>query len=273
MVQADTRRPCVFCGHVRKLTREHLFRDSLKGRIPASPRLARVRSDRSGYHDRTDMPVSIFDVTVREVCGPCNHGWMNDIDVHVEDLLIELANGKRRDIPGSQIAGISRWATRIALLRTLSERARSGHADASLFHDFFEDQLPPSNTFIRVAILPHLAYEGGSNSYARFAPKHVDTGVTNLDEQSSLNVVVWGIGFLVVHVVLASSGQAVIVGRHIDRLLRMAGGAMPRVWPGPRRTVTVTSLANRRDLDQLSSVGFLLHGDTPAAAPTFDDNT
>lgn len=263
MVQTGSTRPCVFCGEIQKLTKEHLFRDSLGGRIPASPGLARLRTNSTGLHERTDMPVSIFDVEVRAVCGPCNNGWMNDIDARIEDLLIGLANGWRHDIPAAHLADVSRWATRIALLRTLSERTQSGHAKASQFHEFFESQLPPHNTFIRVARLPHLAFEGGANSFARLG----SADITSPDQGDSLNIVSWGIGLLFVHVVLASAGAAATAAHQVDRAIRNMGKTMPRVWPGPRRSVTLTSPADPVTLDHLSSVRFMLFGAKPAPGP------
>ncbi|MDA4893038.1 hypothetical protein PFZ55_39870 [Streptomyces sp. MS2A] len=262
MNQTGSRRPCAFCGQLRKLTKEHLFRDSLKGRIPASSELARRRTDSNGFDQLTDMPVSIFDLEVREVCAPCNHGWMNDIDARIEDLLVDLANGSQTSIPAARIADFARWATRIALLRTLSERPRFGHARASLFRDFFESQLPPANTFIRMAMQPPLSFEGGSNSHARIGDADSDPS-----EAESLNIVNWGIGYLFVHVVLASGGGASTLARGIDHDLRPMNKAMPRVWPGKRRAVSFTTLVDATTLDHLSSLGFLLNRDRPAPGP------
>ena len=263
MSDSTPRRGCVFCGRIGKLTKEHLFRKSLAGRIPASPDLTLLRVDVDGTTQRTDMPISMFEKQVREVCSECNSGWMNGIDIAIEDLLVEIANMRTFEIPASSVANLARLATRIALLRTLDERARNGHANGSLFRFFYEHQLPPPGTVIRVGLLTEAALEGGSNGHARLAPLDEDSAVTDLDNASSLNIVTWGIGALYVHVILSSEGVSRIKARDLDRANRTLGKMLPLLWPGRRKTIRLTVPIEPDILHVIGSARVLIQGVEP----------
>jgi len=209
------------------------------------------------------MPVSIFEVTVREVCGTCNSGWMNDIDVEIEPVLVALANGQRQDIPAQSVAAFSRWASRVALLRTMSDRSSNGHASAALFHELYRTQLPPSGTIIRIGALPQLAFEGGSNGYAHGVVDDRHTAIAEGDPRSTVNLGTWGIGFLYVHVILSFPGRGRALANHIDSRIRRMEPRLVKVWPNRRRAVTVRNLIPPSDLESMGSMQYFLHGRAP----------
>src|SRR4051794_11471516 len=70
---------CVFCGSGGKLTGEHVFGDWLSriGLSTESVLQAAGPLNRSLRRMGVTRP---FGWTVRDVCGPCNNGWMSRLE-------------------------------------------------------------------------------------------------------------------------------------------------------------------------------------------------
>lgn len=57
----------------------------------------------------TGKPGGVFDIQVREVCRPCNQGWMNDREQEVRPFLEPMLKGEAITITVDQMAELARW--------------------------------------------------------------------------------------------------------------------------------------------------------------------
>jgi hypothetical protein len=118
---------CVFCGTAEKLTAEHVFGDWLTGiGLPRDP----VRYG-AGPLNRSPRDLGVgqpFTRTVRDVCGPCNHGWMSNLEAIAARVLTPLILGKAGSISEDDSGAIAAWIQKTALVGMLlsseAERAR-----------------------------------------------------------------------------------------------------------------------------------------------------
>lgn len=264
-----TMRPgCMFCrSSTNKMSREHLFHQAWAEHIPHSPRIERHDYEVSGSDERSfEMPVSLFEQRVSGVCKICNESWMNSMDQAVENIVIELANGRRTDIPADRIGAFSQWATKVALVRTAINRGMSGNAHPALFDAFCESRMPPPWTVINFGLSNQLLKEGGSNGCLPFlAVDRKDHSVSVMTDQLEyelprLNVVSWGMGLLYVHVVLSSNNVKPHLHRIRSRTAQIAGPTLQRIWPGDRRGVHFTDPVTPDIADKIGELGYLLNG-------------
>src|SRR6478672_5845266 len=88
------RRTCVFCGGPANSV-EHIFKRTFKKKLGIADE-PRVYT----YEDHGAAPISpprpdpLFEAKVRRVCGDCNSGWMNDLDLSVEGWILDPTDEK-----------------------------------------------------------------------------------------------------------------------------------------------------------------------------------
>lgn len=133
--------PCAFCQRTDEpLTKEHVYPKHWKQYFPAVEGPDRVwQSGINGYVEHRGANHQ-FDNQVREVCGPCNRGWMQDLDMEVKDLVLAIGQGDSTSIPADRAASFRSWATKIALVRSLQDRNQSLQALPERFHKFYDDR-------------------------------------------------------------------------------------------------------------------------------------
>jgi len=241
-----------------KMSREHLFRQSLKDHIWHSPSTSVTRYSSGQTERRTEIPTSIFDRAVGGICVVCNNGWMNQTDQLIEPLLIELANGRRNDIPPSEILPFARWAVKLALLRAETDRGSGWQADPLLFNEFYRRRMPPAKTVIRVGRTRTSLKEGGSNGTLAYVLMGDDTLVA----ETRTNVVSWSLKMLFVHVTLCSQNrearqQLAQVNSPVGQI---AGDELPKVWPNDRRGVRIGTWIERETAARVSNMNHLVSG-------------
>ncbi|WP_421996975.1 hypothetical protein [Reyranella sp.] len=105
---------CIFCG-ATPTTDEHIFsRWTHKYMLPAKP--GKAKSYVAVKHiDRVvganfKLPGPIRDWQIRCVCGPCNNGWMSQLDTAVEPLMMPLILGQQTRLFEKQCEQIAAWA-------------------------------------------------------------------------------------------------------------------------------------------------------------------
>src|SRR5437764_13245065 len=99
--------PCVFCGSTEKLTGEHVWPKWIRKQFPPAPSDVRhaIRTD-EGVKEWGGPP---FTQTVRDVCEPCNTGWMNDLEVAVQPSLKPLFAGRGRALHSEGQRTLAAW--------------------------------------------------------------------------------------------------------------------------------------------------------------------
>lgn len=109
---------CVFCGFNGRLTGEHVFGDWL----------TRVGLDLepvvhgAGPLNRSTRDLGIsppFRRTVRNVCGPCNNGWMSRLEDTAKRVLRPLILGEPGTVQPADQGTLAAWAEKTALVAML----------------------------------------------------------------------------------------------------------------------------------------------------------
>lgn len=110
----------MFCGGPANSV-EHIFKKALKKKLGVTDPTERAFKQRDAAGNVTTRPDPLFDQKVRRVCRACNSGWMNDLDLHVEDWIV---NPDDPDAYGAcNPAEFRRWAIKLALMRSLLDSA------------------------------------------------------------------------------------------------------------------------------------------------------
>jgi hypothetical protein len=135
---SNGRRACVFCGGPAN-SREHIFKKAFKKKLGVSE-LHRAFAQRNGEGVVTTRPDPLFEQKVRRVCRTCNSGWMNDLDLHVEDWIVDPDD--RNAFAACDPEEFRRWAIKLALMRSLMDTATAvprGHFQRLFQGDDIED--------------------------------------------------------------------------------------------------------------------------------------
>lgn len=148
---------CIFCGG-KPTTVEHvLSRQLIATLMPKSQNFTthwmrldddgeterRVFESRAGKGDAGSHPVKC-------VCGPCNNGWMQELDERLKPALPGLAAPERGTISRDGCRLFATWATKIALL--IDEIWPPG-LDPEIKRWFGREQIPPATWTYWVALI------------------------------------------------------------------------------------------------------------------------
>jgi hypothetical protein len=114
------RRTCVFCGGPANSV-EHIFKRAFKHKLGIVDPVDRafVRVDADGA--LSARPDPLFELKVRRVCRRCNSGWMNKLDLRVEDWIIDTDDESA--FQACDATDFRRWALKMALMRSLVDDA------------------------------------------------------------------------------------------------------------------------------------------------------
>jgi hypothetical protein len=145
---------CVFCGATASLTREHVFGDWLsKIGLDLEPVPHRGGAlNRVGRDLGTQPP---FRTTVKNVCGPCNGGWMSGLEDVAKRVLTPFILGQPGEIAAADARAIAAWAQKTALVAMLvsseEERARGHGVPPAEYRELYalrDDKVPlPASHF------------------------------------------------------------------------------------------------------------------------------
>lgn len=107
------RKTCIFCGR-KPVTREHILPDWLNG---TRNEVLRVRGEYSGGRagsaplSRTWETDKLFDLKARIVCGPCNSGWMSDIENKAKPFIEPMVLGKGVELTPDAQSLVALWTS------------------------------------------------------------------------------------------------------------------------------------------------------------------
>jgi hypothetical protein len=111
----ESARRCIFCQDDRRLTNEHIWGDWVTDYVPRTVNKhdhANVQAPKPGEPDppivriRAGDPLSSH---VRVVCGPCNNGWMSQLQEAAKAHLIPLFAGQSGVIEAAPRTAIAAW--------------------------------------------------------------------------------------------------------------------------------------------------------------------
>lgn len=98
---------------------------------------------------RTTYPSDRFNITVRQVCGTCNHGWMSDLENTSKELLVPLILGARTtplSVPEQK--RLATWGYKTAIMTALAYPEDERFVPAEDYRLFYEHRKPPDGTFM-----------------------------------------------------------------------------------------------------------------------------
>jgi hypothetical protein len=226
--------PCVFCGSP-KLTREHVWPDWLSRAAPAPKshvwqirRRTRHGPEREPSEDTWRAPA--YTTRVRAVCGPCNHGWMSQLEGEVKPLLEPMLHGQTRILDQDRQALLATWAFKTTAMLEFThpqERAIQSAETDWLYH---HREPPQERTIIWIA-----SYRGVErNSFYRhdvMRPGGVEPAEqTPRQNDAPLDPpVAYGVNFGVRHVAFQVFGTT--EPNHVFRHVGFAAAAFEQIWP------------------------------------------
>ncbi|MCL6302853.1 hypothetical protein [Streptomyces kronopolitis] len=117
---------CLFCGRSApevQMTGEHVLRRKLIEQVLWGAPKERTETVFRAYADGTrvemsrQIPESILDQELKDICGPCNSGWMNALENRAEEPLKALFQGRRTHVSETEAADLGTWATKTAMVR------------------------------------------------------------------------------------------------------------------------------------------------------------
>ncbi len=120
-------RRCIFCGG-EPVTKEHVVAQWISNVLV--PRGATIHIESVGTQDGNTTQSersasSIIDLQAKRVCGPCNYGWMSNLEHRAQPTLTAMFHGKRTVLTPSDQLLLATWATKTAIaLQYLDKRGR-----------------------------------------------------------------------------------------------------------------------------------------------------
>jgi hypothetical protein len=217
---------CVFCGASGALTGEHVLGDWLTTIGLPMDEVAHG----AGWLNLMDRPMGVsqpFRRTVNDVCGPCNNGWMSDLEAIAKRVLTSLILGDPGAIEASDRGAVAAWFQKTALVAMLvsteEDRARGYGLPASEYQELYErratqEPLPATQVWIG-------RYEGEGRTGSTWVVPQVVAmdGLPELDTPQAYAMTLV-LGQLVLHGVRFTTTEF-----HIDLATERD---MPCLWPG-----------------------------------------
>ena len=162
---------CVFCGrNDGALTKEYVLPQHLARYFPdEAERADPVRRSEDGRI--VDLPGAKhrFENAVRDVCGACNSGWMQQLDIAAKPIVLAIANDNERTVRAADADVLRAWTTKTALMRTLMDRAACQHARPERFREFYDHRQPFGKNFVQIARCARRAIDSNQSWQARDA--------------------------------------------------------------------------------------------------------
>ena len=147
---------CLFCGRGApevKMSKEHVLREFFQQHMEIGQwrsDYAAVFAHENGLWESVGrtVPVSPWQVTVREVCEPCNNVVLNsDIEKPVEDTLLALMRGTALVLLPVGCRHVATWAAKTAVVRAAMDAGKRVIPQAAARH-IVEHLEPPPFTVV-----------------------------------------------------------------------------------------------------------------------------
>jgi len=149
---SDEPKKCIFCPFVGKLTHEHIWGDWTRDHVPRPHNkhnfkaiIAKTPTEEVHGPVRTRAGDAL-NSQVRIVCGPCNSGWMGQIQERARPYLVPLFDGHESILDSNAQTRIATWATMATMTgEHLSYDTESVAVPQSERDWFRKNGVPPDN--------------------------------------------------------------------------------------------------------------------------------
>ncbi len=229
------RKDCLFCGG-KPVTKEHVIPDWLGGVMargkpqPSAPdRVVKMVNER-GKDDITSekwLTDKGPHLTSRCVCGPCNGGWMSDIESAATWPLTEMIEGRSVALALNEQEAVATW---LALRAIVEQHSRSEPPPAGWGKRFYATKRPPTEWQVRIGEY------GGTGWAVRFTGVSIDVVGTHPLSPFAVRFP----GFLFTALIGQFVGQVIGLDQRAD--LTPNRLYFTEIWPHPLLRVTDTPI-------------------------------
>lgn len=148
---------CMFCGGAlgKKRAREHVIAKSWMLELGVYSRVlsGKATAGTEVYSERS-FPAHQF--MAGDVCGPCNNGWMKDLDHEVKDHVLAMARQELQpaDVPEANRPAIGRWALKTACAMEGTDGRHRRHIPIEVRRAVFENRPTPGSYALQACLFP-----------------------------------------------------------------------------------------------------------------------
>ncbi len=178
-----------------------------------------------GPHHR-EMVETFNSTIVKAVCGPCNNGFMNDIEAEARPYLSAMIRGNlAMSLPVEAATAVATWAVKTSLMAQLT-----GSEPAVLeqvYQDFHTTLRPTPECMVWAAAVDD--EDWALRTECRYVLYALDGRLTSTDDPPNLLSVTIGLGALLLHTIVDP-----VLGNSMWNLTSAFGGALVPLWPDPR---------------------------------------
>jgi hypothetical protein len=243
-------RACIFCGRPGGLTREHAWPNWISEVLPhlkqPIPRTRFTRRRTTGeVYDRRERLERPLDKRVQQVCGPCNHEWMSNLEGRVRPILSPMLLGQPTTLGASEQALVAFWAVKTAMVLEYTQpTTQRGIPQVHRDYLYHRRQAPPT------ALVSLAAYNGPSIGpiyvQTNYTLQHVGLPLPPDDARPNAYAASFGIGELVFEIL------GYVIPANVEFV---EGPATILIWPDPRPHVNWPPryvLGSERELMELA---------------------
>lgn len=157
---------CLFCGSRGKLTNEHVLSKPLVDLLPPSDEDRFVNVLRAGSHPivqtRTIPTRDRRVLQVRAYCGPCNGGWMQQMDHDIVPVIAPMVRGEQTVLEREDCLRLAAWVAKMSLVHW-SLAGDENPVPVAAYRRFFKFRRPSPDHY--VALGRHSGPEGQDCGY------------------------------------------------------------------------------------------------------------
>jgi hypothetical protein len=141
---------CIFCGQDRKRSREDVFARWMHPLFPLLGETEYMRSlvTHSSSEEHRRPASKAIDVIVRDVCEPCNNGWMCQLEEQVKPILAPMLLDQPRSLTAPEQHLLATWATKTALTMQGANIGGKRFTPAAEYRWFHEYVTPLPNAHV-----------------------------------------------------------------------------------------------------------------------------
>lgn len=158
--EGSARAECIFCGATdKKMSKEHVWPEWLDKLLPpgvaeADHTYSFEDAERGEYLRLTEMPP--HDVKVRDVCEPCNNGWMNDAERAAKPIISRLVGATYEfELHAIEQAKLAFWGVMKGLVAVRvgggGSLARPLAEDYRAVYECRGSRMPPDGFLVHIA--------------------------------------------------------------------------------------------------------------------------
>jgi hypothetical protein len=201
-----TRRLCIFGGHDKKLTSEHIWGDWVTKYVPRTMnkhQFANILIPKPGEPEPPIVRIRAGDPLssqVPVVCGNCNSGWMSQLQNQAKPFLIPLFEGKECALAAEARTTVSAWIAMATMTSEHVSRDPKQIAISQAERDWLMNKRTPPDEW-RIWIGRHRSQGWpGQWVHATFPVASAAKNITNEDRQPNTQTTAFQIGELFVFV-------------------------------------------------------------------------